>query len=189
MQHFGHGIIDSDTEKLIDIDTGEIVTSDIISITKAETNEPGEIKGVIFNQKEIGKITKNTKVGIYGVLNNLASLNINTEKSMKVASRDEIKVGDAKMICSLNGIDSKEYSIKIEKIYKNNSYNNKSMLIRVTDKKLKEKTGGIVRGLSGSPIIQNGKFVGAVTNVLVSNPEIGYAVFGDMMIKEMRLQE
>ena len=89
-------------------------------------------------------------------------------------------------MCSLDGKNAKKYNIKIEKIYPNNSYDNKSMLIRITDKELIEKTGGIIRGLSGSPILQNGKFIGAVTNVLVSNPEVGYAIFGDMMIKEMR---
>lgn len=79
-----------------------------------------------------------------------------------------------------------EYSIEIEKIYLENNSNNKSMLIKITDSKLLEKTGGIIRGLSGAPIIQNGKFIGAVTNVLVSNPEVGYAIFGDLMLKEIR---
>ena len=94
--------------------------------------------------------------------------------------------GDAKILCSLDGKTTQEYNIKIEKIYENNNYDNKSMLIRVVDENLIQATGGIIRGLSGSPILQNGKFVGAVTNVLVSKPEIGYAIFGDMMIKEMR---
>lgn len=79
-----------------------------------------------------------------------------------------------------------EYSIEIEKIYLENNSNNKSMLIKITDSKLLEKTGGIIRGLSGAPIIQNGKFIGAITNVLVSNPEVGYAIFGDLMLKEIR---
>lgn len=182
----GHGIVDSDTDKLIDIDSGEIVTSDILSITKAEINHPGEIRGTIVNQKTIGEVSKNTQFGIYGRLDNLSSLNIDTSKSLPVALRDEIQIGDAKVLCSLDGKTNKEYQIRIEKINKNNSYDNKSMLIRITDEELIKQTGGIVRGLSGSPILQNGKFVGAVTNVLVSNPEIGYAIFGDMMIKEMR---
>ena len=182
----GHGIVDSDTDKLIDIDSGEIVTSDVVSITKADVNSPGEIRGTIINQKKIGNVDKNTQFGIYGTLDNLTSLNINTEKSVPVALRNEIEVGDAQVLCSLDGKTTKEYSIKIEKIYTQNSYDNKSMLIRVTDDELIKTTGGIIRGLSGSPILQNGKFVGAVTNVLVSKPEIGYAIFGDMMVKEMR---
>lgn len=182
----GHGIVDSDTDQLINIESGEVVTSDVISITKADINSPGEIRGTIINQKTIGNIEKNTQFGIYGMLDNLATLNIDTKNSLPVALRNEIEVGDAKILCSLDGKTTKEYNIKIEKIYTNNSYDNKSMLIRVTDDNLIQTTGGIIRGLSGSPIIQNGKFVGAVTNVLVSNPEIGYGIFGDMMIKEMR---
>ena len=89
-------------------------------------------------------------------------------------------------MCSLDTNNkAEEYSIDIEKIYFDNDYNNKSMLIRITDERLIEKTGGIIRGLSGAPIIQNGKFVGAITNVLVSNPEVGYGIFADLMIKEI----
>ena len=89
------------------------------------------------------------------------------------------------MLCSVDGKETKEYNIKIEKIYDSNNTNNKSMMIEVTDEELIGKTGGIIRGLSGAPIIQNGKFVGAVTNVLVNSPTKGYAIFADMMIKEM----
>lgn len=182
----GHGITDSDTNNLINIESGELVTSKVISIKKGEVENPGEIKGTILNQQTIGRVSKNTQFGIYGTLDNLTSLNIDTSKKMKVALRDEIKIGEAKIICSLdNSNKTKEYSIEIEKIYYDNDYNNKSMLIRVTDPELIDKTGGIIRGLSGAPIIQNGKFIGAVTNVLVSNPEIGYAIFGDLMVKEM----
>ena len=182
----GHGITDSDTNNLINIESGELVTSKVISIKKGEIENPGEIKGTILNQQTIGRVSKNTQFGIYGTLDNLTSLNIDTSKKMKVALRDEIKIGEAKIICSLdNSNKTKEYSIEIEKIYYDNDYNNKSMLIRVTDPELIDKTGGIIRGLSGAPIIQNGKFIGAVTNVLVSNHEIGYAIFGDLMVKEM----
>ena len=182
----GHGITDSDTNNLINIESGELVTSKVISIKKGKIENPGEIKGTILNQQTIGRVSKNTQFGIYGTLDNLTSLNIDTSKKMKVALRDEIKIGEAKIICSLdNSNKTKEYSIEIEKIYYDNDYNNKSMLIRVTDPELIDKTGGIIRGLSGAPIIQNGKFIGAVTNVLVSNPEIGYAIFGDLMVKEM----
>lgn len=181
----GHGIVDFDTDRLIDIDTGEVVTSKVLSIKKGENGKPGEIKGTILNQKVIGNVTKNTQFGIYGQLTNLASLNIDTSKSMEVALRNEIQLGDAKLMCALEDNISKEYEIKIEKIYEQNNSDNKSMLIKIVDNQLLEKTGGIIRGLSGAPIIQNGKFIGAVTNVLVSNPEVGYAIFADMMIKEM----
>ena len=89
-------------------------------------------------------------------------------------------------MCSVENDKIEEYEIEIEKIYKENNYDNKSMLIKITDKRLLDKTGGIIQGMSGSPIIQNGKFVGAVTHVLVNNPTEGYGVFGDIMIKEMK---
>lgn len=104
---------------------------------------------------------------------------------MEIARRDEIQKGKAILLCNLEGKKVEEYEIEIEKIYLNNNYDNKSMFIKVKDPKLIEKTGGIIQGMSGSPIIQNDKFVGAVTNVLVNDPTQGYAVFGDIMIKEM----
>lgn len=183
----GHGITDSDTDRLINIDSGELVTSRVISIKKGEVENPGEIKGTILNQQTIGEVMKNTQFGIYGNLNNLTSLNIDTSKAVDVALRSEIKQGEAKVICALdNSNKSKEYSIQIEKIYLDNDSNNKSMLIRVTDKELLEKTGGIIQGMSGSPIIQNDKVIGALTHVLVGDPQTGYAVFADLMIKQAR---
>lgn len=181
----GHGITDSDTDKLIDIDSGEIVTSKVIDIKKSEEGEAGEIKGSIAGQNTIGEVIKNTEFGIYGELTNLTSLNIDTSKRMKVALRNEIKVGEATMKCTLDDGVCRDYKIQIEKVYLDNNSNNKSMLIKIVDNQLLEKTGGIVRGLSGAPIIQEGKFVGAVTNVLVNEPNRGYAVFAEIMIKEL----
>ncbi len=182
----GHGITDYDTSRLINIDSGELVTAKIISLIKGEENNPGEIKGTIINSQTIGEVKKNTEFGVYGILNNLTALNIDISKAIDVASREEIEEGEAKILCSVNSSNiTKEYKIKIEKIYLENNYNNKSMLIKIIDEELLKETGGIIRGLSGAPIIQNGKFVGAVTNVLVSDPEIGYGIFADMMINEI----
>ena len=146
----------------------------------------GEIKGSILNQPTIGNVNKNSVFGIYGDLTSLTSLNIDTSKALKVALRNEIKEGKATMLCNVDGNKTKEYEIEIEKIYLENDSNNKSFLIKVTDENLINKTGGIIRGLSGAPIIQNGKFIGAVTNVLVQDPKVGYGVFADLMIKEMK---
>ena len=104
---------------------------------------------------------------------------------MEIATREEIKLGKATLMWIFDNHTKKEFEIEIEKIFLNNNEDNKSMLIKVKDKELLEKTGGIIQGMSGSPIIQNGKFIGAVTNVLVNDPTQGYAVFGDIMIKEM----
>ena len=104
---------------------------------------------------------------------------------MEIATREEIKLGKATLMWISDNHTKKEFEIEIEKLFLNNNEDNKSMLIKVKDKELLEKTGGIIQGMSGSPIIQNGKFIGAVTNVLVNDPTQGYAVFGDIMIKEM----
>lgn len=181
----GHGITDSDTDKLIQIDSGQIVTSKIISIQKSEAGEAGEIRGSIAGQSDIGEVVKNSEFGIFGTLNNLSKLNIDTKDTLPVAFRNEIELGSAKIRCTLDDGITKDYDIEIEKIFINNNQNNKSMQIKITDKELMEKTGGIIRGLSGAPIIQNDKFVGAITNVLVNDPQRGYAIFGDMMIKEL----
>ncbi len=181
----GHGITDIDTEELINIETGEFVKTRILNVIKGESGKPGKIQGTIDNQNNIGTISKNTKFGIYGNLQNLSAINIDYSKEMDVALREEIKTGKAKILCSLDSESPKEYEIEIEKIYTENNYDNKSMKIKVTDEELLNKTGGIIQGMSGSPIIQNGKFIGAVTHVLVNNPKEGYGVFGDMMLKQM----
>ena len=186
LEHCGHGITDIDTGELINIASGEFVTTRILNITKGESGNPGKIQGTIENQVNIGNIDKNTKFGIYGKVDNLSGLSIDTSKEMEVATRDEIQLGKATILCSLDNKTVQEYEIEIEKIFKENNYDNKSMEIKVTDERLLEKTGGIIQGMSGSPIIQNGKFIGAVTHVLVNNPEEGYAVFGDIMLKQAR---
>lgn len=182
----GHGITDIDTEELINISSGEFITTRILNITKGESGNPGKIQGTVNEQKNIGTISKNSKFGIYGKVDNVSNLGLNASKEMEVALREEIKTGKAKILCTLDAQGPKEYEIEIEKIYTENNYDNKSMKIKVTDPKLIEKTGGIIQGMSGSPIIQNGKFIGAVTHVLVNNPLSGYAVFGDIMLKQLK---
>lgn len=182
----GHGITDIDTDQLINISSGQFVTSNILNVTKGESGSPGKVQGTIENGNDIGQIYKNTKFGVYGKVDNVSSLNIDTSKEMEVALREDIQEGNATILCNLDNQNVKEYQIEIEKIYRENNYDNKSMKIKVIDPELLEKTGGIIQGMSGAPIIQNGKFVGAVTNVLVSNPQEGYGIFGDMMIKQVK---
>ena len=180
----GHAITDIDTGEIINTSSGEIDNVSIVSIVKGEKDEPGKVQGAINKNSEIGKIYTNSEMGIYGIIKNLKNLNIDYSKKMKVASRQEIQLGKAKILCEINN-QIKEYDIEIQKIYINNNYDNKSMLIKVTDEELLNNTGGIIQGMSGSPIIQNGKFIGCVTHVFVNNPQIGYAVFGDMMINKL----
>jgi len=132
----------------------------------------------------LGQISKNTSFGVFGRLDNVSNLEINNDQ-IEIASRNEIKEGKAKIICQLEQGSKKYYDIEIEKVYVANNKDNKSMLIKITDKELLEKTGGIIQGMSGSPIVQNNKLVGAVTHVLINDPTTGYGVFADLMLKQM----
>lgn len=182
----GHGITDVDTGEVVNIANGELVTTNIVSIARGEKGKPGEIKGSIETGEKIGEVSKNTSFGIYGTVTQKSKLGISSNDEIEVALRDEIKQGEAEIICQLEDGKKEKYKIQIQKIYTNNNYDNKSMLIKITDDRLLEKTGGIVQGMSGSPILQNGKFVGSITHVLVNDPTVGYGVFADMMIKQMK---
>lgn len=144
------------------------------------------MRGTIESGLKIGEVYKNGIFGISGEITNKGNIDWSLSEEMEVALRSEIKPGKAYILCQLENGKKEKYEVEIEKVYVSNNYDNKSMLIKVTDERLLEKTGGIIQGMSGSPIIQNGRFVGAVTHVLVNDPTQGYAVFADMMIKQMR---
>ena len=140
----GHGIQDIDTEKLLNISNGEIVTSKIISIVKGQPKKVGEIRGIIDEGKKVGEIAKNTEIGVYGKVTNKEFINSIKLPEVPVATRNQTEIGKAKIYCELKNDEVGEYEIEIKKIFKNNSSNNKSMLIKVTDKELLETTGGII---------------------------------------------
>ena len=180
----GHGIEDVDTGELLRISNGEIVTSKIISIVRGEKNKPGEIRGTIDEGEKVGNIQYNTNIGVYGKVTNKEYINSVKLQEVAVARRNQIQIGKAKIICQLSNEGTEEFEIDIKKIYKNNYSDNKSMLIEVNDEKLIKKTGGIIPGMSGTPIIQNNMLIGAITNVLVNNPKQGFAIFADMMLEK-----
>ena len=182
----GHGINDVDTAELIEIANGELVTANILDIVKGTDGSPGEIRGSIDSGITIGNIYKNTEFGVYGNITNLSGLNVDTSNEIEVADRSEITTGKTEILCELENGKTEYYEIEIKKIFKDNNQDNKSMLIEITDEELIEKTGGIIQGMSGAPIIQNNKFVGAVTHVLVNDSKVGYGVFADLMIKQLR---
>ena len=182
----GHGIVDIDTGGIFNIANGQLVGSRLISIKKGKKNDPGEIRGIVNSAEIIGDISKNTNYGVFGKVSKLNDNEYDDNMEYEVALRSEIKEGEAEIICELENDIKRSYKIKIEKVYTSNNYDNKSMLIKIVDDRLIDKTGGIIQGMSGSPIIQNGKFIGAVTNVLVSDPTTGYAIFGDLMVKQMK---
>lgn len=178
----GHGITDVDTSFIMQIEKGYIYSADIMTIIKGRQGVPGELIGLI-NQTEkykIGEINKNTNQGIYGALNE----NYVTDSSsigMPVGLKQEIKTGPATILCCVDN-EVKEYTINIDKIDINSSSPNKGMVIRITDEALLQLTGGIVQGMSGSPILQNGKIIGAVTHVFIQDSTKGYGTFIENMI-------
>ncbi len=156
----------------------------IISLRKGEKGSPGELKGIFTNEETpIGKIEKNTECGIFGV-ENKNKVNNNLNKKLPVGFRNEINLGKAKIITTIDDSGPKEYEIEIIKKLNQESPSPKSMIIKVTDQELLEKTGGIIQGMSGSPIIQNGKIIGAVTHVLINKPDVGYGIYIDWMLKD-----
>lgn len=181
----GHGISDIDTEKIIPIGDGAILESNVVSIIKGKQGKPGELRG-IFSQYsgQIGTIEKNTKYGIYGKLDKEYAQDMMGER-YQLGLRNQVQEGEAKILANVNGKEVKEYSIEIEKVTRQAFTGAKGMIIRVTDEKLLELTGGIVQGMSGSPIIQNNKIIGAVTHVLVNDPTKGYGIFIERMVNNM----
>jgi stage IV sporulation protein B len=180
----GHPITDVDTGTILSVDKGELVSSSIVNIRKGVRGTPGELKGIFVNENNVlGEINSNTECGIFGKANR-GILEGNKVKPMKIALRDEIKVGKAQIITTLDEKGPKYYDIKIEKLLDQDTPGPKSMVIKVTDPRLLAKTGGIVQGMSGSPIIQNNKIVGAVTHVLINKPDTGYGIYIEWMLKD-----
>lgn len=179
----GHGITDSDTGNLLNLQGGELYRTKILGITQGKNGEPGELQGYInmVAANQIGEIRKNTAMGVFGQMRK-EDIRDYTAEFLPVGIKQKIKRGSAWIYANLEGT-AKKYQIRIEDI-DTNSADNKSMIIRVTDKKLLKLTGGIVQGMSGSPIIQDGKIIGAVTHVLVDDPSRGYAVFIEDMLMQ-----
>jgi len=180
----GHPVCDIDTGSIMPVSTGNIFKCNIVGFKKGEKNNPGELKGLFLrNGSVFGSLDKNYKSGVYGTFNK-EKIDLVEERLVEVADRSEIKSGKATIRCTIDGYEPQEYEIEIVKTYFQTGRDTKSMFIRVTDEELLKRTGGIVQGMSGSPIIQNGKLVGAVTHVFVSDPTKGYGIFADLMINE-----
>jgi stage IV sporulation protein B len=179
----GHPVTDGNTNKIFDIKEGDLLESSVISIRKGESGSPGELKGIFIDStNSIGKIDKNTQCGIFGSYTDKKNMNMRREK-VKIGFRDEITVGKASIITTIDENGPKEYEIEIIKLFQQKEPGPKSMLIKVTDEELLQKTGGIVQGMSGSPIMQNGKMIGAVTHVLINKPDVGYGIYIDWMLE------
>ena len=179
----GHGISDVDTGELLSIADGKLYNARILGVRKGEKGNPGEISGLIRYDSEniLGNISENSKNGIFGTFRADQLEAMNLEK-ISIGYKQDLKTGPASILCSTDG-EVKEYAAEITRIDMNHEDTNKSFVIQVTDKELLEKTGGIVQGMSGSPVIQNGKLFGAVTHVFVQDATGGYGIFIENMMK------
>lgn len=173
----GHGVYDSDTGDLLPVQSGELVGAEIIGIQKGTVGCPGQLEGV-FQSNTLGAVALNSNTGIYAK----TALAVQPEELTEVALKQEVQPGEAQILATVDGNAVKSYSCKIEKVTYNNQ-KTKNLVLKITDKALLEKTGGIVQGMSGSPILQNGKLVGAVTHVLVDDPTTGYGIFAENMLE------
>lgn len=172
----GHGVCDVDTGKIMPLNNGEAVRARVNGFYKSSAGNPGELCGV-FSDIALGSLRVNCETGVYGEL-----LQPSGAKTLPVALESEVKLGSAQMITTIDDTGPQYYDIEITKIYPSSDLSARNMIIKVTDPELLEKTGGIVQGMSGSPIVQNSMLVGAVTHVFVNDPTQGYGIFASRML-------
>ena len=159
----GHGISDVDTAKLMPLQSGALLYSEVTDVRKGEKGTPGELHGAFQAQRELGELSANTASGVFGTLTDESLLQ--GLQPVPVAARSQVQTGAATILSNISGDQVEEYSVEIVHLYPANSGDTRNLMLRVTDPRLLETTGGIVQGMSGSPILQNGKLVGAVTHV------------------------
>ena len=172
----GHGV-NTQSGNLLRLKTGSIYKAGVLSVKKGTVGTPGQLFGSLVEEQSVGVIEKNTNQGVFGKL----ATEVKGEP-LPVAEKEDVHTGQATIRSTVDGTTLQEYSVEILKIYPNSKERTRNMLIKVTDPKLLQATGGIVQGMSGSPIIQNGKLIGAVTHVLVNDPTTGYGIFIENML-------
>ena len=177
----GHGICDADTGQLMPLLSGDIVPVTISGVTKGVKGTPGELRGYFSDDASIGSLGANVQTGVYGLMKSPLQ-----GKPVKIAMKQDVQTGPAQICATINGSTPKNYQIEIEKIDYREGVESKNLVLHVTDPQLLTQTGGIVQGMSGSPIIQNGKLVGAVTHVFVNDPTRGYGIFAENMLTESK---
>lgn len=177
----GHGICDSDAGTILPLLSGDIVTAEISGLTKSTTGSAGSLRGYFADDTAIGTILTNSEQGVFGKADESPIDN----EEIPIAWKQNVHTGEAKVLSTIEGDEPKYYSIWIESVNRNDSQETKNMVIHVTDEELLDTAGGIVQGMSGSPIIQDGKLVGAVTHVFVNDPTRGYAIFAENMYESV----
>lgn len=183
----GHGINDVDTSLLMPLETGNIMYASVSDVKKGTSGDPGELHGSFDVCRDLGTLYANTQRGIYGVLT--CDDFDSDSQAVEVASRDQVKVGPAVILSNISGETVEEYTIEITHVYPESAGETRNLMIQVTDPKLLEQTGGIVQGMSGSPILQDGRLVGAVTHVLINDPSRGYGILAENMVEQTVYEE
>ena len=178
----GHGITDIDTGNIMQIKNGELTNSTIIGVKKGIVGSAGELKGILLGGKDLGAINKNCEYGVYGTLSDEA-LSLLKGKRYQIGFKYQVKIGPAKMLTTIDDNGVQEYNIQIESFTDGFFSTGRNILIKITDERLLNVTGGVVQGMSGSPIIQNNRIIGAITHVLINDPARGYGIFIESMIK------
>lgn len=178
----GHGICDVDTKQLMSLKDGEPAEIAVCGIEKGEKNNPGKINGYFASDTALGQLFDNSESGIYGHLNTLPQ-----GTAVPLASKAQVQTGPAQILCTVDDEGPQLFDIKIDSIASDIDKPTKNMVLKVTDEKLLNLTGGIIQGMSGSPILQNGKLVGAVTHVFIDDPTMGYGIFAETMYKKLQI--
>lgn len=180
----GHGIVDMDTGGLLSVEKGKIMNARISKVEQGKKGTPGEIRGVFYETNNLlGDISINSPYGIYGTIqeNNLSSIQ---NKPIPIGFKEEVKIGKAHILTTIDDNKIEKFEIEIVKIQPQLKADQKSMVVKITDKRLLDKTGGIVQGMSGSPIIQDDKLIGAITHVFVNDPTKGYGIYIEWMLEQ-----
>jgi stage IV sporulation protein B len=176
----GHGINDVDTALLMPLQSGGVMEASVTDVKKGVKGAPGSLQGAFQTSEDVGELWANTDGGVFGTLAD--STFVDGLTPVEVAAPSEIQVGPATILSNIAGETVEEYAVEITKVYLADDGDTRDLMLTVTDPKLLEATGGIVQGMSGSPILQNGKLVAAVTHVLVNDPTTGYGIFMENML-------
>lgn len=175
----GHGVCDADSGALMTSDGGELLQVTLGEIVKGTSGEAGELTGSLSNEETVGTVRENTTQGVYGIFNNGADV----AQAVEVARKAEVQTGPVEIVADPDGDGPEHYSAEIESINPKSDADSKNFVVRITDERLLNMTGGIVQGMSGSPILQNGRLVGAVTHVFIDDPTRGYGIFAETMLE------
>ena len=172
----GHGV-NTPEGTLLDMTDGRIYAATVLSVKKGKSGQPGQLMGCVRDPAVLGTLDKNTARGVFG------KMPVLNDEPLPVAENGEIKKGKATIRCCICGSEVRSYDVEILKLYPESRAAGRNMLVRVTDPALLDATGGIVQGMSGSPVLQNGKLIGAITHVLINDPTTGYAIFAENMLE------